>query len=1192
MEDNIAPTESRSFNRCTIWPEALMYRLVTYLVVFLCLATHPLLCQENGKLPADPQKRIDEMYANVAMLPGAQDSVVAALGDEDLSVRYETLKELTNQDHLPQAVRNSVTQLISSQDSYTRTLAIECLAHTRVTDPAEKEAITNALRDPVTTVRLSAIQATPMLDVSSKCPIDDLLASLEDSDTSVQLGALKVLPKIDCKQTVAVGVLGRLAEKSPSSQVRTAALKALGNLSANIDETTGLLLQLALKDGDADVRREAVRALQSVQSLTAGQASSLSSLVQDSSSRLRMSAAYTFVILGRKYPDVLMMVSSLQADRDQGVRDAVAEALRYGETKKIFLVLIAKSLRDKSLEVRLDASASLLKLKGDEDDPADKDSGPDDLALATPGEIWPKELVDASLEILNQSGTALLRENIENAIRRFGVYDERLVNRLSDLATADPDPWCRRAAVRAISNTATTPRTLAALIATTRDSDLIVRKQAVMGLGKLSEYQWPLSEPRTAGAAFRDIEVALAARLDDQYPGVRIAAFQALDSLRAASPSVSKLPKLQSTTALVMAALQDKDPDIREAAAKTLGSLELSEIEIKLLLASIGDDNFDVGIQAAKSLANIDFFNDGVKQSVGLMPITFLDFTTLDAVIARTTHDLASVSPKCHAIDALMDSLRTVRGSELHFQEMQSLADIASNANSMVNALQDGEPPPNRQFIKAAGSAVDECAPSIERAEGYLAQQLDSPDPQIRVLAVTAAASLELQSEKIVSTLERLSRDENREVRKAAVASLPNVLAKDDPSGPREAANKLVEATRDSDSEVRLAAVDSLVRLGSLEGLSQSFHSPDPEIRVAIIRAYTTLGTPVSSIAPILREGLTDRDRRVRLQTLSYLNAKGRGSPDLLADVVPLFSDSSGEIRAAAAALFGYYRADAAFAVPPLQRLLTDEDSKVKIAAAESLGWIGPPARESVAGLISLLTDEAVGTHAQLALQQIGDAAIPQLTIAVQSSSDKNQAQQVAKVLEIIRLSQRQRLLILRLKDGDQQSINLQGAVVIAVASWCPYSRKLRDFLVREEVKPYFNGFSFYFLLENETNTVAAHIQEEFKDHKDWTEARKKEVLSEVREQVAAVGFYDESFPNSLPGERFQVMALSKLAVPAFPSVLSPASAAASPEDMNKESWLGVHDWAASHWFSEHINMPEAMRSELESISGNSIFGF
>ncbi len=1186
----------RSTNPCLFVRKAApTCRHVLFAVVAVCICWHlPAQCQEQGKLSTDPQKRIDELPAVVAKLPESQDRVLAALGDEDLTVRYETLKTLTNQEHLPQAIRASVTRLIASQDSQTRILAIGCLGHSRIADRAEIVAITNALTDPVATVRMAAVQATPMVEVSAKCTIENLLVTLEDSDSSVQLSAAKILQEIKCNQSVAVPVLARNSENSPSSQVRTAALEALGQLTANIDETTDLLLRLALREKDADVRREAVRTLQNVQSLTPEQTSSLAPLIHDSSSSVRQSAAYTFVIVGRNDPHAVEMVARLQDDGDEGVRDAVAMAIRYGRAEKPFFSLIAKSLSDRSMEVKLDAATSLLKLRGEEDNLADDDPGPDIFLRPSPEGIWPKDLEDASLQALNQSESASLRELIADAIRRFGESDESLVKRLSELATSDSDKWVRRASVRAISTVKTSTGTLAALIAATRDTHTIVRRRAVIGLGMLSRYAWPLSEPRQAAAVLTDVEAALAAGLDDKDPDVRLAAFHALDRLRSEigfSPR-STWPKLATTKIRVLDGLKSEDPDIREAAAKTLGSLQLSEADIEALLTSLRDENLKVGVQAAQSLASIDFFNDRVKQSVGLMAITFWDFTTPEVVIETTTRDLNTVAPKCHVIDALMSSLAVFQSSQLRSESMQSLAAIAARANSMVQALQEGDAPPNREFIKAASAAVDACAPSIQKAEDFVAKQLDDSDPHIRAIAATAAGSLQLQSADIAIAMDRLFRDANREVRKAAVVALPDTVAKDDVDGIRAAASKLVAAAMDSDSDVRLAAVQSIIELRSVNTLAQAFQNQDPEVRRAVLRGYTTQRTPTSDIEPTLKEGLKDPDRLVRLEALSYLNTMGNSAYALLKDVVPLLSDNSAEIRAAAASLFGYYRANAAFAVGDLQRLLEDGDKTVESSAAESLGWIGPPARKGVTGLISLLADEVVGAHSKLALQQIGDAAIPQLTTTAQGSADKKQAQLAAEVLEAIKASQSQRLFRVTLKGSNEHSINLQSSVVFAVATWCPFSQRLRDFLVRDDVKPYFNGISLYFLLEDETSTVEAHVEDELKGRKDWTVQQKSEVLDQVRVKVAAVSYFDESFLTTLPGEHLQVMSLSTLAVHGFPSVLKPSSTAGSARDLTNESWLSIHDWANSDWFSDHIDMPEALRSELSSISGGSLLGF
>jgi len=681
MDNEKAPVQSRSINPCAVARRTSLYRHVLWIAMCVCLSGQlPVLCQEQGRLPKDPQKRIDQLPDIVAKLPASQDTVLAALADDDLTVRRETLKQLTNHENLPQPIRNAVTQLTSSQDPETRILAIGCLAHTGITNPAEIDAITSALGDPVATVRLAAIEATPMVEVSQKCMIDNVVAILDDPDTSVQLDGVKVLPKIKCDQSGAVPILSRLSEKSSSPKIRAAALDALDKSTANITETKSLLLRLALKDSDADVRRVAVRALQDVQALTSDEVASLAPLTHDPTSLVRQTAAYTLVILGRNKPNALDspntpqdaddqnarkapvlalgMVADLQRDADEGVRDAVAIAFSYGDAETPFFSLIAKSLNDGALEVRADAVASLLKLKGEEDKTAEVDGGPTHYIYSPPdgAGIWPQELTDASLRALGQSQPASIREDIADAIRRYGAYDARLVKRLTELATADPDAWSRRACVRAIGNAETTPATLTALIAASHDSQPAVRKQALVGLGRVSSVEsikpnrrGPSDSHKAVDLSLSDIERSVVLRLDDKEVGVRLAAFHALES--GWSPvelEDSKWPKLPTTKALLVKALQDEDPDIREAAAKTLQSVKLDESDIEALLKSVRDQNVQVGIQAAKTLASIDFPIDGVKQSVGLMPITFFDFTSREAVTAKTARELTRIAPKCH----------------------------------------------------------------------------------------------------------------------------------------------------------------------------------------------------------------------------------------------------------------------------------------------------------------------------------------------------------------------------------------------------------------------------------------------------------------------------------------------------------------------------------------------------------------
>ena len=301
------------------------------------------------------------------------------------------------------------------------------------------------------------------------------------------------------------------------------------------------------------------------------------------------------------------------------------------------------------------------------------------------------------------------------------------------------------------------------------------------------------------------------------------------------------------------------------------------------------------------------------------------------------------MKPGCLLIDVLIGALSKVRSSELRLAELQSLGSIAAHANATVSALQEGEMPESETFVEAATIAIDDCAPRIEKAGLFIAQTLADPDPQIRSTGATAAGDLQLQSAAVGATIDRLTKDKDFTVRRAAISAIPNIVPKDDGNRMNAAALELVAATADTDSEVRLAAVRAMISLKSLDALAKAFRSEDPTVRETVLKGYVTLETPLPLVVPLVRDGLSDRDRAVRRQTLSYLSTQGVSGIDLAKDIVPLLRDSSADIREAAALLFGYYKSDSAFAVPDLERLLSDEDASVKIAAVDSLGvdWAG-----------------------------------------------------------------------------------------------------------------------------------------------------------------------------------------------------------------------------------------------------------
>jgi HEAT repeat protein len=208
-----------------------------------------------------------------------------------------------------------------------------------------------------------------------------------------------------------------------------------------------------------------------------------------------------------------------------------------------------------------------------------------------------------------------------------------------------------------------------------------------------------------------------------------------------------------------------------------------------------------------------------------------------------------------------------------------------------------------------------------------------------------------------------------------------------------------------------LASGPTLARLGAAVALGEggeagrvatpelleALKDKDPRLRAAAIGSLAALGIPAKNYTDSLLALVEDPDEKVRAAAVS---AAGKMDKDQLARLVPVLkksrSDSSVEIRRAAASSLAEVGAAAAEARPGLQAALKDADPLVRALAARALGALGGSGRELVDDLLALLgqKDPAVRLAAVEALGGfsggVEDSMGPLLALAVSGDEPEN----------------------------------------------------------------------------------------------------------------------------------------------------------------------------------------------------------
>ena len=218
------------------------------------------------------------------------------------------------------------------------------------------------------------------------------------------------------------------------------------------------------------------------------------------------------------------------------------------------------------------------------------------------------------------------------------------------------------------------------------------------------------------------------------------------------------------------------------------------------------------------------------------------------------------------------------------------------------------EPTPDQEQKPAA-----EIVPEDEDAAGaYPTSTLsailaDTPEAGTRVGLPEEGVEL------TPSDMERLALAK-RIIRKKRVALTPKVVLHDDirrfaarvlgDIGHEEAALELANALSVDDAELRLAAADSLARIGGLLGMlpagavqtvMAAIEGADRDVKLLLIRALSV--SEDEAAGSMLRAHLSDADSFVRLEAVRALTGQGRSSQEL----EPLLNDPDPAVRLAAA---------------------------------------------------------------------------------------------------------------------------------------------------------------------------------------------------------------------------------------------------------------------------------------------------
>jgi len=593
------------------------------------------------------------------------------------------------------------------------------------------------------------------------------------------------------------------------------------------------------------------------------------------------------------------------------------------------------------------------------------------------------------------------------------------------------------------------PHATGALIGVMTGATPDTRYYAIWGLGRLG--------PNAKAA----LPLVLGAALRDTNADVRRKSVWALGQIR---------PEAAMGVPVLVAVFQDRDVDVREAAADALGvygkaavpeltaTLKGKEREPRRLalraLARVGPAAANEETLSLVGGAMLD--DEGGLQDEAAFTLAQLGKPAIPLLAAAmNTDDLKTVPPmiltgfgspwamaalwrdpsvqRRRAIGALrrigLDALEELvaalqsRHADVRAQAASILEELRHSDRRIIALLGDQLRDRDVSARQRAGSALVSLTTDARDALPGFQQALQDPDATIRVDAV---AYLHYLGTPALPLLVAALKDVDARVQKQARSSLL-VLPVDE----QRLHDSLEPLLKDAPVAAREGAVAVMGRCGTsaVGTLIGALKDPEDPVRQAAIEALLKFKADEKVLLPALLEAVKDRNELVRAGAINALTRySGHGLPKALAGL----QDESPHVRAMSAKILGQYDLKVA---PDLIGAMKDENRAVWEQSWKSLEKLPADNRKLLPLLAAALQDKNkdVKQGAAYAMKRFGGDAVPHLVQALKDP-DANVREAAVISIDHIDLGARSaRRGLIELLDETQPGADLRKRVIKAL---------------------------------------------------------------------------------------------------------------------------------------------------------------
>ncbi|MCF7762322.1 MAG: HEAT repeat domain-containing protein [Verrucomicrobia bacterium] len=459
---------------------------------------------------------------------------------------------------------------------------------------------------------------------------------------------------------------------------------------------------------------------------------------------------------------------------------------------------------------------------------------------------------------------------------------------------------------------------------------------------------------------------ALSEALAHQKPFVRSGAAKALQWVG---------PKADSFVPLLIHALGDEDPNVREQAAISLGAI--GGPAHQPVLHTLASDRPVVRQAAALALQWL-----GISGEAEFTVLLDAEERETDAdtraVFLRTLSKLHCASP------------RFVARLVLHLEH-----DSETVRNEVANAFILMEPPESTS-VPALGLLVENDGANIRKEAAFLLGRIGpSAAPVIPQLIKLRSSDTDAETATAVETA-------LVQIGNAAVPALLEVVAASfaskQPSSwaadclralGTETVPALIGMLRSGDSDSRKAALALLKQVGTgaeaaLPELQLAAKSSDSKERSLAIEAMAIIPAPAQDLFPIAEAALTADDLSVRRAGAIGMVALQKAARPALPLIIRALEDEDAIVASNAARAIGLMGPAAELAFEPLQNRLQNGPLPVRLEVVRALGMMGEVSKPVLPDLLQILAEgpKELQTAVSESLGNLGTAgreALPEL---------------------------------------------------------------------------------------------------------------------------------------------------------------------------------------------------------------------